>query len=77
MPKLKFADIWRRVFRPTPARMILSGFLLLILAGGLLLMLPVSSNPNKSIGFVDAMFTAVSAVCVTGLVVVEIGRAHV
>lgn len=61
----------QKFFHPTPAKTILYGFLLLILAGGILLTLPVSSNPQRSTSFIDAMFTAVSAVCVTGLVVVD------
>ena len=44
-------------------------FFCLILVGTLLLMLPVSSRQRCVTGFDDAMFTAVSATCVTGLVV--------
>lgn len=53
------------------------GFLGVILLGALLLWLPVSNE--KPIEFADALFTSVSAVCVTGLVTItpEIGRAHV
>lgn len=47
------------------------GFFLLIMAGTLLLMLPVSSKDGKSMDFVGAMFTATSASCVTGLVVAD------
>lgn len=46
------------------------GFALLILAGTLLLMLPVAQAPGETTALSDAMFTAVSAVCVTGLVTV-------
>ena len=45
------------------------GFLALILAGALLLMLPFSTRPDGSVSFADCLFTATSAVCVTGLVV--------
>ncbi|MGN1277107.1 MAG: TrkH family potassium uptake protein [Floccifex sp.] len=48
-------------------RIIIFSFLFVILLGTLLLMLPVSSKNNVS--FVDALFTATSATCVTGLVV--------
>lgn len=51
------------------------GFLALILVGALLLMLPVSSATGRSHGFFKSLFTATSAVCVTGLVVVDTGTA--
>jgi trk system potassium uptake protein TrkH len=41
----------------------------LILAGGLLLWLPISAAPGRATPLVDALFTATSAVCVTGLIV--------
>lgn len=43
-------------------------FLLLILTGGILLSLPVSHKAGVDVSFADAMFTAVTATCVTGLV---------
>ena len=49
--------------------MILLSFLFAIAAGTLLLMLPISSADRKSIPFVNALFTATTATCVTGLVV--------
>ena len=48
--------------------MILIGFLLIILAGSFLLWLPISSATGKSVSYIDALFTATSATCVTGLV---------
>jgi trk system potassium uptake protein len=54
-----------------PARIIFYSFLIAILTGALLLVMPFSSSTGKSIGFLDALFTATSAVCVTGLVVVD------
>jgi trk system potassium uptake protein len=50
---------------------IFSYFILIILTGTLLLSLPVSWNGTTSLSFVNALFTAVSAVCVTGLAVVD------
>lgn len=50
-------------------RIIIGGFLLVILTGSLLLMLPVSTRESGGASFPDALFTATSAVCVTGLVV--------
>ena len=60
-----------RKLRMTPAQTITLSFALLILAGGVLLNLPVASRSGQSIGFLDALFTSTSAVCVTGLVVVN------
>lgn len=51
--------------------MVAVGFLLAILLGAVLLSLPVSSNSGKVTPFLDCMFTATSATCVTGLVVVD------
>ena len=49
------------------------GFLAIILCGALLLMLPAASNERIVTPFSDTLFTAVSATCVTGLVVVDTG----
>lgn len=49
-------------------------FLALIAAGTLLLMLPVASAQGTSLGFLNALFTATSASCVTGLIVVDTGH---
>ncbi len=49
------------------------GFLLIIAAGTILLMLPISSASKEFTNPLDAAFTAVSATCVTGLVVVDTG----
>jgi len=53
----------------TPARIILLGFLALIGVGTVLLMLPFASREPGGASFLDALFTATSATCVTGLVV--------
>ena len=50
-------------------QVIIMGFLGVILAGTLLLMLPVSVRSHHGASLKDALFTATSAVCVTGLVV--------
>lgn len=55
----------------SPTRIIVSSFAIIIFAGGFLLSLPIASNDGRSIAFVDALFTATSATCVTGLVVVD------
>ena len=55
--------------RISPWIIIILGFSAVILAGTLLLMLPFSSREGRAASFGEAAFTAVSAVCVTGLVV--------
>ena len=56
-------------YRLTTFQIIAFGFIALILTGTLLLSLPFSSQEAGSAGFSDCLFTATSAVCVTGLVV--------
>ena len=56
----------------SPAQTLIASFLALILSGAGLLMLPKSSV-SENIGFVDALFTATSATCVTGLIVKDTG----
>ncbi len=58
--------------RLPPAALIGLGFCLLILTGALLLALPACSHGPR-LGLVDALFTATSAACVTGLTVVDTG----
>ena len=57
--------------RPNPARRVFVGFVVLNLVGWALLALPISSTPAGSSSWIDALFTAVSAACVTGLTVVD------
>ena len=60
--------------RRLPAERVMAlGFLIIILTGSLLLMLPVSSVSRTVTPFPDTLFTSVSATCVTGLVVVDTG----
>lgn len=54
-----------------PSQFLVLWFAALIVIGATLLNLPLSSIDGKSIGFIDALFTAASAVCVTGLTVVN------
>jgi len=55
-----------------PTRTLIASFLVLIISGTGLLMLPRSSA-IENLGFVDALFTATSATCVTGLIVKDTG----
>ncbi|XVV01244.1 TrkH family potassium uptake protein [Actinosynnema sp. CA-248983] len=56
-----------------PTRVVATGFGLAIAVGTALLSLPVMTESGEGAGFVVALFTATSAVCVTGLVVVDTG----
>ena len=47
------------------------GFFLIILLGAVLLMLPLSNRAGETLRFADALFTATSATCVTGLVIFD------
>lgn len=55
-----------------PARALLASFVAIIFAGALLLMLPAAHRQDR-LGFTDAVFTATSATCVTGLIVRDTG----
>ncbi|WP_307393275.1 TrkH family potassium uptake protein [Bacillus horti] len=57
----------------SPPQFILIVFMILIFVGGGLLALPISASSGQSVGILDAFFTAVSAVCVNGLVVLDTG----
>ncbi len=59
----------------SPAQVLAIGFVGIIGAGTFLLALPVSAGPGHDISLIDAFFTATSAVCVTGLIVVDIATA--
>ncbi|MBN1985148.1 MAG: ATPase [Prolixibacteraceae bacterium] len=62
-------DLKRTVINP--AQLFIISFLVIIVIGALLLMLPETTHSR--ISFIDAMFTSTSAVCVTGLLVVDTG----
>lgn len=55
----------------SPLHAIAIGFATLIILGAILLFMPISTNSGQSVNFIDALFTATSAVCVTGLVVFD------
>jgi len=61
---------WARESRYTSTQIVVGAFLALILVGTLLLMLPFATT-GPGIRFVDALFTMTSAVCVTGLIVLD------
>jgi trk system potassium uptake protein TrkH len=61
------------VNQSSPGRLLIASFLALIALGTLLLKLPWATPPEQPIGWLDALFTATSASCVTGLVVRDTG----
>lgn len=63
-------DLWERLALH-PGRFLVMTFLFLCLIGGMLLALPISAASDQGIAFGDALFTAVSATCVTGLIVLD------
>lgn len=54
-----------------PTQIMVIGFAIVILIGAILLSMPISTQNGESIGFLDALFTSTSAVCVTGLIAVD------
>jgi trk system potassium uptake protein TrkH len=68
--QLDTSSMMSRIFskiRLSSAQLVLLTFSGVILLGTFFLMLPISSATNESISFIDALFTATSATCVTGL----------
>lgn len=57
----------------SPTQLLVAGFAVIILIGTILINLKISTSDGQSIGVINALFTATSAVCVTGLVVVDTG----
>ncbi|MBW7455164.1 TrkH family potassium uptake protein [Paenibacillus sepulcri] len=57
----------------SPPRILVTGFAFIILLGGLLLSMPFASREGLPTPFIDAVFTATTATCVTGLVTVDTG----
>lgn len=66
MPKLK-----KKSKQIQPSRLLLFGFSAIILVGTLLLCMPFSSRSGQFSSFIDCLFTATSATCVTGITVYD------
>lgn len=60
-------------FKLNPVQILAVGFIILIFVGGGVLSFPISSASGESTRFLDSLFTATSATCVTGLVVKDTG----
>lgn len=61
----------KKITNISPTRVIVSSFAIIIFLGACLLNLPAASRDGACIGFLDALFTATSATCVTGLIVTD------
>lgn len=61
----------KMIRRLTQTQMIVIGFCLVILSGTILLMLPISTREGVVTSPIDALFTTVSASCVTGLIIAD------
>ncbi|RRJ27226.1 Trk family potassium uptake protein [Lachnoanaerobaculum gingivalis] len=65
-------EIKRKVLKQfSSARIIMFGFIIMIFLGASILSLPISSRSREFTPFIDALFTATSASCVTGLIVYD------
>ena len=69
-------EIRKKLFKDklNPPQVLALGFLSLIIIGSILLNLPIASSSGSSIGYVNSLFTSASAVCVTGLTVLNTAR---
>jgi len=65
-----------KLSRLSPPQLVAVSFILAILAGTALLSLPVAHAPGRDVTFLQALFTATSAICVTGLTVVDTGETY-
>ncbi len=64
----RLAPVERKRHKQNLSRLLIIGFLLIILTGAFLLMLPIASEDGTVTPFIDTLFTATSATCITGLV---------
>ncbi len=61
--------------KQSPPRIIAFSFMAVILIGSILLILPCSVRDGVTVKYIDALYTSTSAVCVTGLIAVDVGTA--
>ncbi|MET0842677.1 MAG: potassium transporter TrkG [Mycetocola sp.] len=71
MARSSLVPFWRRLLHPHPAQAVFLGFAGAIAVGTGLLLLPISKAGPGGASFLEALFTATSSVCVTGLIVVD------
>ena len=71
MPSGEMKKKLKNFFRASSMRTVVLGFGCIILIGAFFLCLPISHKDGQWFPFIDALFTSTSAVCVTGLIVVD------
>lgn len=71
MGKIAFKSKNNKIHNLSPTRIIVFSFIGLILTGSFLLWLPISSQSGQNVRYIDALFTATSASCVTGLIIAD------
>ncbi|MGM0409782.1 MAG: TrkH family potassium uptake protein [Bacillota bacterium] len=64
-----------KLYNLSPAQFLVLGYFTVILTGTILLALPIATTAPGSLGLIDSLFTATSATCVTGLIVVNTSSA--
>ncbi len=64
------------IFELLPGQSLAIGFLVIALVGGMLLSLPMASESGSAVPFLDALFSATSAITTTGLITVDTGGAY-
>ena len=69
--RIKKFNVFIKNISNHPAQVIISSFLIVIIIGAFLLNMPFAAADNIHIGFINSLFTSTSAVCVTGLTVVD------
>ncbi|WP_125544880.1 TrkH family potassium uptake protein [Levilactobacillus lindianensis] len=70
MDKIQHSKLYS-IFFDTLSKKMVAGFLLIILIGTVLLSLPIATRSGQGTSFIDVLFTATSATCITGLTVVN------
>jgi len=71
---MRYQSHW--LSRVSPPQVLIFGFLAIIFIGSILLWLPIAHQDGINVSYMDALFTATSATCVTGLVVVDTGTTY-
>ncbi len=69
--EIKFDRLLIDLLFENPYKLLISSFALIVILGSVLLSMPFSSSSEQGISFIDSLFTSTSAVCVTGLVVLD------
>jgi len=71
MLKIAYKNKSNKILNIAPTRLIVVSFAIVIITGTILLMMPFASRSGQSTGLINSIFTATSATCVAGLVVVD------